>query len=184
MEERPFSALIGAKLRAQVLGVGVDASLGVVDEIPAGMIGVIVDDKVVTRAIPAPTGGEVPIPRSDFKREAAGEPEAVRARIEAFHVIAVGRAKVFEAAMRIGMRDSVAFVVGTIVAVPVVIVNVGNAVDTPAGPAIDFRLGVDFAACGRFGNVAAVGVHVVMMLGGPLCACSRSARNGRCECQC
>jgi hypothetical protein len=72
--ERPFLALLGANLRAQVLGVDVYAGLGAVDQIPAVMIGVIVDDKVVTRAIPAPAGGEVPVPRSDFKREAAGKP--------------------------------------------------------------------------------------------------------------
>src|SRR5262249_36120564 len=145
--------------------------------IPAGMIGVIVDDEVVAGAVPAPAGGEVPIPRSNLKGEAAREPEAMRAEIEAFHVIAVGRAEAFKAAMRIRMSNDVAPVVRPIVAVPVIIVNVGNAVDTAAGPAIDFRLGVHFAAGGSVGNVAAVGVHVVMMLARALCVCRRSERN-------
>ena len=42
----PF-AFSAEELRAQVLRVDIDAGLGVVDEIPTGMIGVIVDYEVV-----------------------------------------------------------------------------------------------------------------------------------------
>jgi hypothetical protein len=77
----PILFLGDEPLRAHVLGVDVDAGLGVVDEIPTGVVGVIVDDEVVARAVPAPAGGEVPVPRSDFKREAAREPEAARDRV-------------------------------------------------------------------------------------------------------
>ena len=44
------------------MGVDVEAGLGVVDEIPTGVVGVIVDDEVVARAVPAPAGSEVPVP--------------------------------------------------------------------------------------------------------------------------
>ena len=111
----------------------------------------------------------------------------MRAEIEAFHVIAVGRAEVFEPPVGIGNCDDIALVVRAIMAVPVVIVNVGNTVDASAGMAIDFGLGVNFAANGGFGYVAAVGVHVVMVfigvLAGALRACGWSERNGRRECQ-
>jgi len=80
------------------------------------MIGVVADDEVVARAVPAPAAGEVPVPRSDFKRETAGKPEAARAHVEALHAITVGRPEVFEAAMRIRMRYDVTLVVGAIVA--------------------------------------------------------------------
>jgi len=69
----------------------------------------------------------------------------------------------------------------------VIVVNVGNAVDAVAGAAIDFGLGVNFAASGSFGNVAAIGVHVVVpfigMLVGTLRVRSGSERNGHRECQ-
>jgi len=144
------------------LRVDVDTSLGVVDEIPTGMIGVIVDYEVVAGAIPAPAGGQVPIPRSDFKRKTAGKPETVRAEIEAVDVIAIGRTEMFEAAMREGVRDDVTLVIGTIVAKPVIFVDVRDTIDASAGAAIDFGLGMDIAMCGRFGNAAVVGVHVVV----------------------
>ena len=94
----PFLFLDKA-LRAHVLGMDVDAGLGVVDEIPTGVVGVIVNDEVVTGAVPAPARGQLPVPRSEFKRKAAGKPEAVRAQIKAIHVIAIGRAEMFEAAV-------------------------------------------------------------------------------------
>jgi hypothetical protein len=146
------------------LGVGVDAGLGVIDEVPAGVIRIVVNDEIFTGAIPAPAGCEVPIPRSDFKRKTAGEPEAVRAEIEAVDVIAIGRTEMFEAAMREGVRDDVTLVIGTIVAKPVIFVDVRDTIDASAGAAIDFGLGMDIAMCGRFGNAAVVGVHVVVAL--------------------
>ena len=89
----PVSFLKREPSGARVVGVDVDAGLGVVDEIPTGMIGVIVDNKVVARAVPAPTGSKIPVPSSDFKRKASREPEAVCAEVEAVDVIAIGRAK-------------------------------------------------------------------------------------------
>ena len=44
------------------MGVGVNAGLSIVDEIPTGVVGVIVDDEVGAGAIPASAAGEVAIP--------------------------------------------------------------------------------------------------------------------------
>ena len=44
------------------MGVDIDTGLGVVDKIPAGVVGVVVNDEVVAGAVSAPAGGEVPIP--------------------------------------------------------------------------------------------------------------------------
>ena len=167
----------------------VDAGLGVVDEIPTGVVGIIVDDEVVARAVPAPAGSEVPVPRSDFKREGAGEPEAVRAEVEAVDMIAIGRTEMFEAAVWIGMRNDVTLVIRTIMAVPVVFVNVRDAVDASTGAPIDFGLGMDIAVRGRFGNMAVVGVHVVVALAAGMFArtlCLRGCpdRHNSKECQC
>ena len=48
-------------LGAHVLGVDVSAGVDVVDQVPSFMVGVVVDDKVVAIAIPAPIGREIPI---------------------------------------------------------------------------------------------------------------------------
>ena len=88
----------------------------------------------------------------------------MRAEIEAVDVIAIGRTEMFEAAMREGVRDDVTLVIGTIVAKPVIFVDVRDTIDASAGAAIDFGLGMDIAMCGRFGNAAVVGVHVVVAL--------------------
>ena len=185
----PILFLGDEPLRAHVLGVDVDAGLGVVDEIPTGVVGIIVDDEVVARAVPAPAGSEVPVPRSDFKREGAGEPEAVRAEVEAVDMIAIGRTEMFEAAVWIGMRDDVTLVIRTIMAVPVVFVNVRDAVDASTGAPIDFGLGMDIAVRGRFGNMAVVGVHVVVALAAgmfarTLCLRGCADRHSSKECQC
>jgi hypothetical protein len=49
------------RLGAHVLGVHIDAGLRVVHQIPSGMIGIVVHDKVIARAIPAPVGRERPV---------------------------------------------------------------------------------------------------------------------------
>jgi hypothetical protein len=128
------------------------------------MIRVIVDYEVVTGAVPAPAGGKFPIPRSNFKGKTTGEPETVRAEIESVDMIAIGWTEMFEAAMWVGVRADVTLVIGTIVAIPVIFVDVRDAIDASAGATIDFGLGMDIAMCGRFGNAAVVGVHVVVAL--------------------
>ncbi len=53
-------------LRAHVVDVDVDAGVNVVEQVPAGVVGVLIDDEVVC-AVPAPIGADGPIPISDWK---------------------------------------------------------------------------------------------------------------------
>jgi hypothetical protein len=119
--------------------------MDVVKRVPAVVIGILIDDKIVG-AVPAPIGADGPIPISDLKIEAARKPEAVVVAVEALDAIAVRRAKAFEATVFEGMIDVKAPVTGTGVAVPVVIVDMRSGVDVPSR--VTFRLGsgVSFAA--------------------------------------
>ena len=73
----------GSRLRAHVGDVDVGAGVDVVKHVPAGMIGIFVDDKIVA-AVPAPVRADGPVPGSDFKGEATGKPESMMVAIEAF----------------------------------------------------------------------------------------------------
>jgi hypothetical protein len=128
--------------------VDVAAGVDVVEQIPADVVRVLVDYEIVF-AVPAPVGAKGPIPSSDFKKEAARKPEAMVIRIEALDAIAVGRAKVFEAAMLKRVVDVVALVVGAVVAVPVIVADVGKAVDAATLMAFWFGLGVWIVAFRR-----------------------------------
>jgi hypothetical protein len=128
--------------------VDVDAGVDVVECVPSIVIGIFVDDEIVG-TIPAPIGADGPIPGSDFKVEAAGKPEAVKSGIKAFDAVAEGGANVLEAAVFEGMIDVKALIVGTCVAVPMVIVDVWSVVDVTGGVAFRFGFGVGIVALGR-----------------------------------
>src|SRR5208282_2647663 len=128
------------RLHSQVGDVDVDAGVDIVKEIPTDVVGILVHDEIIG-AIPAPIGADRPIPGSDFKAEATGEPETMMFEIEAFDAIAVGRAKVLEAAMLVGMVDVEALIVGAVVAVPMVVVDMGSAVDAAIHVMFGFGLG-------------------------------------------
>ena len=146
------------------MGVDVNAGVHVVHQVPSGVVRVIVNDEVIAGAIPAPARGQVPIPVSDDERESAGKPEAMCSGVETVHMIAVGRAEMFEASVLVGMSDDIAFVVGRIVTVPMVVGDVRNTVNASARAAVHFRLGVrvPFGWC-RLRNVALIGVDIVMV---------------------
>lgn len=126
----------------------VDAGVDVVQHIPADVVGILIDDEIIG-AIPAPIGAYRPVPGSDFKAEATGEPETMMFEIEAFNAIAEGWAKVLEAAMLEGMSAVEALIVGAVVAVPMVIVDVGSAVDAAIYMMFGFGLGVGIIPLGR-----------------------------------
>jgi hypothetical protein len=142
--------------------VDVDAGVDVVEEIPADVVGILVDNEII-RTIPAPIGAHGPIPGSNFKAEAAGEPEAMMAEIEAFDAIAIGGAKVLEAPMLEGMINVEALVVGAVVAVPMIVVDVRSAVDTAIHVMFGFGLGVGIVPLGRSrGHVTLIGARRVL----------------------
>jgi len=120
--------------------VDVDAGVNVIKHIPANVVGVLVDHKIVG-AVPAPIGTNGPVPRRYFKIEPARKPEAVMIGIEAFDAIAVRRTKVFEPAMLERMIKVEALVVWTIVAIPMVLVDVRRGIDVAGHMALGFGLG-------------------------------------------
>lgn len=87
------------ELGTQISYVNVDAGMDVVKQIPADMVGVFVYDEIIA-AIPAPVGGEGPIPVGDLKVEAAREPEAVVVVVNPSDAVAVGRTEMLKTAMR------------------------------------------------------------------------------------
>ena len=150
------------RLHSQVGDVDVDAGVDVVKEIPADVVGILVDNEIIG-TIPAPIGAHGPIPGSNFKAEAAGEPETMMVEIEAFDAIAIGGAKVFEAPMLEGMINVEALVVGAVVAIPMVVVDVGRAVDAAIHMMFGFGLGVGIVPLGRSrGHVTLIGARRVL----------------------
>jgi hypothetical protein len=156
---RPGRDRFRSPLRSHVGYVDVGAGVDVVKRVPAIVIGVFIDGKVIG-AIPAPIGADGPIPRSDFKIKAAGKPESVANGIETLDAIAVGRAKVFEAAVFEGMIEVKAPIVWGSVAVPVVIVDVLSGIDVTTDAMLHLGFGMrTLPFRRRRWNVALVGTR-------------------------
>jgi hypothetical protein len=147
--------------RPHEIDVHVDASVNVVQQIPADMVGVLVDDEIVG-AVPAPIGANGPVPGRYFKVETARKPEAVVIGIEAFDAIAVRRAKVFEVAMFKGMIEMAALVIRTIVAIPVVVADVRRGVHMAGPMVLRFGLGVWAVSFWRRRKVALIGAGRIL----------------------
>jgi hypothetical protein len=128
--------------------VDVDASVNVVQHVPAIVVGIFVDDKIVA-AIPTPVRADRPIPRGDFKVEATGQPEAVVVAIESLNAVAIRRTKVFEAAMFERMIDVKALIVRPVMAVPMVITDVRRGNNVAALAVFRFRLRARLAPRGE-----------------------------------
>lgn len=67
----------------------VGARLDVVNQVPALMVGIVIDNKVVTAAVPAPIRRETPIPGRNFERKATREEEPVVIAIKSLDVITI-----------------------------------------------------------------------------------------------
>jgi hypothetical protein len=115
--------------------------MDVVEHIPAVMVRILVHDEIVVIAVPAPVRGDGPVPIGDLEVEAAREPEAMMVGIEALDAVTIGSAKVLEAAVLKGMVDVVALVVRAVVAIPVIVGDVGNTFDATAVMAFGFGFG-------------------------------------------
>ena len=59
------------RLGPHVADVDVHASVNVVEQIPADVVAILINDEIVG-AVPAPIGASWPIPGRDFKEEPAG----------------------------------------------------------------------------------------------------------------
>jgi len=75
--------------------------------------------------------------------------------IEAFDVVTVGRAKVFETTALESMFNGIALIVRPVVPIPVVFVNVWSGIHVTCHMALRFGLGVGIVPpLGRWGKVA------------------------------
>ena len=140
----------------------VDAGVDVVEEIPADVVGIFVNNEIIG-AVPAPIGANGPVPGSDFKAEAAGKPETMMVGIEALDAIAEGGAKMLEAPVLEGMVNVEALIVRAVVAVPMVVIDMGRAVDAAIHVMFGFGLGVGIVPFGRsWGDMALIGARGVL----------------------
>src|SRR2546422_9054178 len=134
----------------------VPASMHVIQQIPARMIGIVVHDKVVAVAIPTPVSSNGPIPRRNLKRKTAREPKPVMVTIKALDVVAVGGTKVFKVAMLELVSDNIPPVVRTIVSIPVIVGHVRDAIDAAALATVNFGLRVRISFGRRLRDVALI----------------------------
>lgn len=143
--------------------MGILAGMYVIQKIPARMIRIVVHDKVVAAAIPAPSGGNGPVPRRNLKRKTAGEPEPVMIAIEALDVVAVGGTKAFKVAVLERVSQNIPPFVRTVVSIPVIIGHVRDAIDTPAFATVNFGLSAGFPLRWRLGNVPLIAVNAFLV---------------------
>ena len=121
-----------AFLRPHVLAVDIHAGMDVVEQVPTRMVGIFVNDEVIT-AGPAPVRAERPIPIRDLKIETAGKPEAVKAGVEPGDSVPVAWPEMREVAVLKRMIEVEPRIVRGLVAVKRVVVNVRRVVSMPRG---------------------------------------------------
>ena len=119
----------------------VDAGVNVVQHVPAGVVGILVDDKVIA-AVPAPVRANWPVPVRHLEIETAREPKAVMVAVNPLDVVAVGWAETLEAAVLERMVQMKALVVRAVVPVPMVVADVLGLVNLTVRVAIHFRMEV------------------------------------------
>ena len=117
-------------LHSHILNVNVDASVDVIEQIPADVIRVFVHYKIIA-AIPAPIGEDWPIPACHFEIEAARKPEPVTVWIDSQEPISEIRTKMIEASMRKWAVQAIHRIVGRVVPIPLIVVDVGRAIYAP-----------------------------------------------------
>jgi len=150
------------KLGAHVVDVHVDAGVDVVEQIPAGMVGVLVYHEVIA-AVPAPIGTNRPVPRRNFKVETARHPKAMMLWIEAFNAVTVRWAKVLETSVFKRMVNVIALIVRPVVPVPVVFVDMWQGIDMTSHVALGFGLGMRVVPpFRRWRNAALIGARPIL----------------------
>jgi len=150
------------KLGAHVVDVHVDAGVDVAEQIPAGMVGVLVYHEVIA-TVPAPIGTNRPVSRRNFKVETARHPKAMMIWIEAFNAVTVRWAKVLETSVFKRMVNVIALIVRPVVPVPVVFVNVWRSIHMTCHMALGFGLGVGIVPpFRRWRNTALIGARPIL----------------------
>jgi hypothetical protein len=149
-------------LHADVLDVDVGSGIHVVEEVPAWMIGIVVNDKLVAASSPAPIGGEAPIPRRYFEPKSSGKPEPVEANIHAQYAERVLRSDVRKSAVRVWVVEVEARIVAGGMTIPMVVAHVLTVVDVAVGHVFSLGRSGSFAPVRRRGRVATISCMVVL----------------------
>src|SRR5262245_22505029 len=118
------------------------AGVDVVDQIPADVVRVLVDDEVVA-AVPAPAVPERPVPHRDLEQEVVVEATAMVLVVHPHHAVAERRPEALEAAEREGLLEPVARIARLVVAEPAIAAHVRHRVHVVAavlhlGPRVPF----------------------------------------------
>jgi hypothetical protein len=144
--------------------VNVDARVDVVQQIPADMVGVFVQDEIIA-TIPTPVSGKRPIPVGDLEIEATGEPETVVVAVNVDDAVAVGRAEVFKVTVLEGVVNVEAFIIRCVVAIPVIVTDMLGMIDRTVLPMLLFPLevlGVRFRRGGR--DASLIGARRILVV--------------------
>src|ERR1700739_4868376 len=145
LEHHRYLPRIALALSPYVLNMHVRPGVHVVKQIPADVIGVLVNHEVIP-AVPAPIRADGPIPGGHFEPESSGKPKPMVVRVKALHVVAVTGAKTLELSVLGPMIDVEALVIRRVVAVPMVVADVLRAIPLSVHVPLDFylRMGVSF----------------------------------------
>src|ERR1700757_1885835 len=119
--------------------VDVDSGVNVVQHVPAGVVGVFVNGKVIP-AVPAPIRANRPVPIRHLEIESAGEPETMVVAVNPFDVVSGGRAETLEVSVLEGMVDVVTLIVRAVVPIPMIVTDVLRLVDFAVRVTIHFRV--------------------------------------------
>jgi hypothetical protein len=144
--------------------VNVNASVDVIQQIPADMVRVFVHDEIIP-AIPTPVNGKRPIPVGDLKIEATGKPETVVVAVNAGDAVAVGRAEVFKLTVLERVVDVEALIVRSVVAIPVIVTDMLSLIDRTVLPMLLLPLevlGVCFWRGGR--DASLIGARRILVV--------------------
>ena len=113
-----------------ILNVNVDAGVDVIEQIPADVIRVFVNHKIIT-AVPTPIGEDWPIPGCNFEIEAARKPEPMTVGIDSQQPVSEIRTKMIEVSMDKGSIQAIHRIVSRVMPVPLIMVDMGRVVDAP-----------------------------------------------------
>ena len=153
----PFTVAEMPALHADVLDVNVSTGIHVVEQVPARMIGVLVNHEFIAAGGPAPVGRQGPIPLGYLKPEAAGEPEFAMTGVKASHAELVSRTDIREVPVLVRMIEMEPRIIAGRMTIPVVIVHVLGGVHVTVGGVFAFGRDRGFATVWRRRRMAAIG---------------------------
>jgi hypothetical protein len=125
----------------------VQACVDVVEQVPAKMIGILVEDEVIP-AIPAPIHEDGPVQGRDFQIRSSRKPKPVAVPVGAEDAVTILRTDIFNVSMVKGMIQIKPRIVRAIVSIPLIVIDMRRVVE-PTIPQVLHR--------GSIGGVASAG---------------------------